>query len=516
MLINSRPNILIVYPVNAGARSGIKGIYYPLGIGYIASVLRKDYNVDVHDFNYDFRLGFYSGSHYVESILRRYGYDFLLIGGVFPKYECIKEIIEISRKISKAKIIIGGSYLKSSIKILANYLKADYYVIGDGEGVILNLLKQINSVEHIDGIAYHNGNDILLNKPAIPISNLDNIPFPARDLLNFNNYKRYFALGNPLLYTAYIISTRGCPFNCLFCNPAFGRKVRVRSPENILEEIVLLKKDYNCRFINFHDELILGGSKKHIVDFCEYVLSKRKHRFFWAGTTNSRMLDKETLNFMKKAGCIRISLGVESGSQTILNEMRKKNDLEQIKDIVAYCDKIGVETDFSLLTNTFSENENTLNETKEYLKYFNKFFFREPFLIKYISPIHGTDIYNEAKKRGLIDGDDFKNLLNLNESGQDTLKYNLTSLETNYFIKLIYEINQELDDDYFNKHRLQYLIFKYTNLMHFKLKETLLSLSFNNVRPLVEGLLWTLCRGNDNSAIGKLYRKIVYGNEVKK
>lgn len=508
--------------MNAGARSGIKGIYYPLGIGYIAAVLMKDYNIKVHDFNYDFRLGFYSGSHYVESILRRYKYDYLLIGGVFPKYECIKEIIEISRKISKAKIVIGGSYLKSSIKILANYLHADYYVIGDGEGVILNLLKQVvdnSSIEHIDGIAYHNGNDILLNKPANPISNLDDIPFPARDLLNFNHYKRYYALGNPLLYTAYIISTRGCPFNCLFCNPAFGRKVRVRSPENILEEIVLLQKDYNCRFINFHDELILGGSKKHIVDFCEYVLSKRKQDFFWAGTTNSRMLDKETLNFMKKAGCIRISLGVESGSQTILKEIRKKNDLEQIKDIVSYCDKIGIETDFSLLTNTFSETEDTLNETKEYLKYFNNFFFREPFSIKYITPIHGTDMYNEAQKRGLIGNDDLKELLTLNESGHYTLKYNLTSLETNYFIKLINEINQKLADDYFNKHRLQWLIFNYTNFTHFKLKETLLSLfhyPFNNIRPLVEGLLWALCRGNDNSAIGKLYRKIVYGNEVKK
>ena len=99
-LSSSRPKILLVYPPNSGARPGVKGIYYPLGIGYIAAVLRKDYNLMIHDFNYDYCLGHYSALN-VESILRSYEYDFLLIGGVFPKHKCIRDMIEISRKISK-------------------------------------------------------------------------------------------------------------------------------------------------------------------------------------------------------------------------------------------------------------------------------------------------------------------------------------------------------------------------------------------------------------------------------
>ncbi len=511
---SNRPKILLMSPPNSGARPGIKGIYYPLGIGYIAAALRKDYNLKVHDFNYDYCLGHYSALN-VERVLRSYEYDFLLIGGVFPKHKCIKDIINISRGFSKAKIVIGGSYVRSSIKVIANYLKADYYVIGDGEEVIVKLLECLvnnRSVEAIAGIAYHNGSDVCMNMPATPVTNVDDLPFPARDLLNFNDYKRCFALGYPLLYTAYVISSRGCPFNCLFCNPAFGRKVRVRSPENILEEIVLLQKVYNCNFIYFHDEVLLGGAKRRVVDFCEYVLSKSKNKFFWGGTTNPKMLDQEMLSLMKKAGCIRISLGVESGSQTILNEMRKKNDLKQLKDIVAYCNKIGIEIDFSLLTNTFSETKYTLIETKNYLKYFNKFFFRQPFSINYITPVHGTDIYNEARKRGLINNDELKYILDLGESSRYALRHNLTNMKTDYFVNLVDDVNRDLADDYFSKHPIQRMIYKTTNLTHFRIKETLVSLNKQNIRPLLEGLLWALSRGEDRAILGRIYKRIVDEN----
>jgi len=214
---------------------------------------------------------------------------------------------------------------------------------------------------------------------------------------------------------------------------------------------------------------------------------------------------------MKRAGCIRINLGIESGSQTILNEMRKKNDLEQLKDIVAHCDKIGIETNFSLLTNTFSETADTLIETKNYLTHFNKFFFRTPFSINYIVPMYGTDIYNEAKKRGLIDCDDLEYILSLDDDSRYELKYNLTNIETKSFIKLVDGINRELAEDYFGKHRMQWLISKYTNLYHFRLKETIISASAKNILPLLEGLLWALCRGNEELVIGKVYKKIVYG-----
>ncbi|MEE9604943.1 MAG: hypothetical protein V3V70_05150 [Candidatus Scalindua sp.] len=151
-------------------------------------------------------------------------------------------------------------------------------------------------------------------------------------------------------------------------------------------------------------------------------------------------------------------------------------------------------------------------ETKNYLEYFNKFFFRQPFSINYITPVHGTDIYNEAKQKGLIDNDDLKYILSLDETSRYALRHNLTNMKTKYCVELVEIINQKIADDYFSKHPIQSVMFKTTNLTHFRLKETFLSLSSKNLRPIAEGLLWALCKGNDNSIIGKIYKKLVYSN----
>ena len=135
---------------------------------------------------------------------------------------------------------------------------------------------------------------------------------------------------------------------------------------------------------------------------------------------------------------------------------------------------------------------------------------RQPFSINCITPVYGTDIYNEAKNRGLIDNDDLEYILDLGESSHYALRHNLTNMKTDYFTNLVDGINQELANDYFNKHPVQRMIFKTTNLTHFRLKEALYCLSKNNLRPLVEGLLWALCRGDDKQILEKLYKRFVF------
>jgi len=512
---SNRPRILIVYPPGSGARPGIRGIHFPLGIAYIASAIRGNYDVKVHDFNYDFCFYEKSPKERMEELLENSDHDILMIGGVFPKYRFIKEVIESSRRIAPdKKIILGGSYLKPALEVTANYCQADYYVVGEGEEVVEDLLDAVlnnSPVGRIDGIAYHEGNGVVLTGIPKPVENLDNVRFPARDLFNFNHYKRYFAVGYPPVYAAYMISSRGCPLNCVFCNPAFGRKVRVRSPENILEEVLFLQKEYNCNFMYFYDEVLLGGTKKYVVAFCEEVLRKG-YKFFWGGTTNPQMLNIETLNLMRRAGCIKISLGIESGSPRILKEMRKNNDLDQVKEIAAHCHKIGIEIDFSLLTNTFSETEETLAETKEYLSSFNKYFLRQPFSLNYLLPVPGTDIYEMAKAKGFLSNDDLGNIMELDDSSRYKLAHNLTQIDDNRFIEVVDALNNDLANEYNAKHPVHNILRKYTNLPHIRWGESFEHLSLDGVRPFIEALLWALCRGNDNSGLGRIYRKMVYAD----
>lgn len=504
----------MIYPLNAGARPGMRGIYFPLGLGYITAVLNESCHVAVHDFNYDHCIGRRIDSEYVEQILKRNLYDFLMVGGVFPRFTFIKELIRLSRKICRATIIIGGSYLEPVIDTVMPYLEADYYVLGEGESTTPELIDRLvaeESVNDMKGIAFLEGGENRINQSPPPIIDLDVIPFPAREKWLFDRYKRYFAIGFPLAYTAHLISSRGCPLNCIFCRPAFGKIVRRRSPENIFEEMKSVESDYGCRIIYFHDEVLLGGKKSYVQEFCEYLLKKGKKQFCWAGTTNARFLDTETIRLMGRAGCIRLSLGVESGSQTILEEMRKNNDLHQIKMVMEDCLNEGIEIDFSLLTNTFSESVSTLNETKTFLSPLMKNYFRSPPVINYITPIPGTEIYDKAKRKGVLDTEDIKNMICLDKTSRYDLRWNLTAMDTLRFISTVNTINRELSETYYRHHRLQGLVKKYTNLTHFRVLETLRRLSFFDFKSYIEGLLWTISEGDEKNPFGRLFRKIVHG-----
>ena len=516
----TRPKIFVIYPPNAEKLPGIKNIMFPLGTAYIASMLRSKYNVKCHDFNLDFALRIFSTNR-IKKILKSFKYDFLLIGGVFPQYPCIKEIINISRSISNAKIIVGGSFIEPTLNHLQQYIEADYYVIGEGEHTIVELIDGLvnnTPTKDVSGIAYQNGKDFVSNKRPSAIGNLDDIPFPSRDLYEFDYYKRYFALGNPLRYLAHFIASRGCPLNCVFCKPGFGKIINVRSPENILEEIKLVQKDYNIDTIHFLDEVMLGGTKKNVANFCEYVLSKYngKPDFFWMGNTNSRMLDCKTIKLMKRAGCFKIAFGVESGSKAILKDMRKNNDLEQLKEIVTYCKKLGMGVYFNLSTNTFNETAETLNETKEYLMHFNQFHFHVPNRFFFLVPIIGTALYREAKEKNLLSRTDIENIINSSTETKFALENNLTSMDKDEYLKLVNGVNLALHDDYYDKHKLQYLINKTTNLTHFRFNDSFSSkISDRKIKAIFEGLLWVICRGNEENYLGSIYKNMIYKDYIK-
>jgi radical SAM superfamily enzyme YgiQ (UPF0313 family) len=509
-----KTKVLIIYPPNAGARPGAQGIYFPMGVGYIAGVLREHCDVEIHDLNKDFCLSEISHPDHTRSILKGYDYDIMMIGGVFPKYKFLKRFIEISHDVHPdAPIIVGGSYIEPNVDVLAPFLNADYYVIGEGEYVSLELVKALEakrSVADIMGIAYMDGNTLVNTGRAPTIIKLDDLPFPARDLVDFNVYKRYFAQSQPLVYAAHMIGSRGCPFNCIFCNPAFGRKVNMRSKENILEEMELLWRDYGVSYFYIHDEMLLGGKKETLADFSEFLLKKTKGRFKWGGTLNHQLMDVDLVHLMARAGCVRIGFGVESGSNTILREMRKKHSLDKLLKIVGACNDANIEVGFSMLTNVFSETEETLHETHDYLSKHMSNYFRDIPQIHFITPIPGTDIYDEAKERGLVPKDDLQNLLNLDEESRYRLQYNLTSIPTEHLIDVVDDINDDLKRLYYQKHPLQLVKEKCGNLGHFRFRGSFDALHKKSAQALFEGILWAMSRGERSNLAGSIYHRMVY------
>ena len=512
--LRNAARLLLLYPPCAGAHRGAKGVHYPLGIGYIAAALRDKYNVVVHDFHFDVAMGVYSLDA-VKSVVTASSYDFIMIGGVSPDYYRLKEIVYACRKFTKAPIIMGGAHVKPAVQATDDWCGADYYVIGEGESIIVELMSALmnnTSLSSVKGIVYHENGSLIHTECAAPIVNLDSIKFPARDLTNFNNYKRYFALGHPLTYNAHLISSRGCPLSCTFCNPTFGRSVRVRSPENILEEIRMLRSCYDVRFIHFHDEVLLGGRKTHVRNFCEHVLRQGTPNFSWGGNTNAELLDKETLTLMRRAGCSWIAFGLESGSVSVLKSMHKRNRLDKFSELFAHCKTIGIDSHFSLLTNEYSETFDTLRETEQYLLSLNKnCFFRGPIYFNYLIPVPGTQIYDETKARGLWTGNDIDNILAMSQDNSGNLVVNLTQMEDLAFVRTVEEIEVNVNTDYDRKHIFYRFVYVISNLTHFNFLETLRLSDIKSIRAILEGLLWALCRGDDTCIIGRLYKLIVYG-----
>ena len=201
----------------------------------------------------------------------------------------------------------------------------DYGIIGEGEQTALELVNAIHSgnkeeIPSIKGIIFRNDSGIVRTPPRAYIEDLDTIPFPARHLLpDLKKYRYRFYKHLP---TATIITSRGCPYQCTFCDRAvFGNKLRMRSIKNMLDEIEILVKEYGVRGINIQDDLFTITPQR-VIEFCDQLMS-RKLKISWSCLARVDCITPEMLKIMKKAGCWQIGYGIESGNQKILNTINK-------------------------------------------------------------------------------------------------------------------------------------------------------------------------------------------------
>ena len=261
-------------------------------------------------------------------------------------------IEKITKKIKEyfkdIQIIIGGIHPtalpEKTIKRMKN---VDVFVIGEGEQTFLELM-QNKKFENIKGVAYMKSGKVRINPCREFIQNLDTLPFPARNLLDMEKYTLGFDWEGRKP-AATIFSSRGCPFNCIYCASKimWKRKVRYRSAENILAEIDFLVKEYKIKEILFYDDHFVLD-KKRLKKICEGLI-KRKCDLTWCCLSRTDCMDLETAKLMKKSGCHMISFGVESGSQKILDNMEKNVKVEDIIKTFEICRKARINTKASFI-----------------------------------------------------------------------------------------------------------------------------------------------------------------------
>lgn len=252
----------------------------------------------------------------------------------------------IKKTLPDSKIILGGIHATLLPKeTLEECKEIDIVCMGEGEITFVDILKNSN-LQEIKGIAYRKGNLIIINEPRPFIKDINSLPMPAYEIFPMNKYRTQITNAR-VFPTITMLASRGCVYNCAFCNAnvVHGRNVRYRSPENIIKEMLYLKGKYKAKGIAFLDST-LTINKGWVHKFCD-LLIERKIKIPWNCYSRADTIDKKMLIKMKRAGCWGLNIGIESANQKTLDSIEKGITVKQNTDAV----KLALDLGFFVYSN---------------------------------------------------------------------------------------------------------------------------------------------------------------------
>jgi anaerobic magnesium-protoporphyrin IX monomethyl ester cyclase len=433
--------------------------YFPQGLAYIAAVLRAN-GIDVEIYNQD--VHHYPDDHLTDFLNRN---KFDVIGcSIIAGYYQYRKLLKISNAINNAKdrpyYILGGHGPAADPEFFLKKMEADAVVIGEGEETIVELLDAISnhqSLEKVRGIAFRDGNSIVVTEKRTLIKDIDSIPFPAYDLFPIEYYRLAREPNcHPTDFLMPVLSGRGCTFTCNFCF-RLDKGFRPRQNEAIIEEIRFLKANFGINYIVFSDELLMSSIPRTI-DLCQAFIEAKLNVKWWC---NGRLnyATPEVLRLMKKAGCVFINYGIEAMDDQILKNMKKALTTEIITSGIEATLKCGISPGLNIIFGNIGENRETLRKGVEFLlKYDDGSQLRT---IRPVTPYPGSPLYYYAIEKGLLK--DCEEFYEKKHRNSDLLAVNFTDLTDDEFHQSLFEVNKTLLENYF-KNRLDQQIETARNL----------------------------------------------------
>jgi len=323
----------------------------------------------------------------------------------------ISEIVkDIDNEIST---IVGGPHVSvRATQFLKDAENVDIAVIGEGEYTMLDIMKYYEgetdiNISEIQGIVYRKGNTVTLNPQRRFIKNLDALPFPAYHLVDMEKYlnpKRIRYRSTKYLRELSMITSRGCPFNCIFCSIHLhmGKAWRAHSKEYIIRHIEHVVNNYSVEHIHFEDDNLTLNMKRF-----ESILDgiiKRGIKFSW-DTPNGIRADKLTIDIlkkMKKTGCTNLTIGVESGDQYILDTVIDKHlCLEDVIKMAKICKELNIPIAAFFVIGFPGEKKENMKRTTEFALMLKKEYNVNMCLL-IATPLYGTRLYEICKEKGCL------------------------------------------------------------------------------------------------------------------
>ncbi len=365
--------------------------YAPLGILYVSAYLeRKGFSNEVFDTTF-------SNMQKMRDYLLEFKPDVIAIYvNLMTKLNVLEIIKFIKLNLHHTKIVLGGPEIRYNANDFLNF-GADYLVIGEGEETSLELMialneKRIDDIKNIPGLGFKNqNNEIVFTTEREKLKEVDSLPFPGRDKINLQLYLNAWKERHG--ENAISISTmRGCPYTCKWCSRAvYGLSYRRRSPENVCDELELIQKEYNPDTLWFVDD-VFTISHKWLNEFNE-TLKQRNLKIKFECITRADRMNEEVIKLLKDAGCFRVWIGAESGSQKVIDLMDRRVDVDQVRQMIKLTQNNGIQAGTFIMLGYPGETEDDIEETIRHLKESNP----EYFTITVAYPIKGTELFAEVE-----------------------------------------------------------------------------------------------------------------------
>jgi len=387
--------------VNAQVLDG-NNVVPPLGLLYIAAVLEKaGHQVQIFD----------SDPEYQDTMLkeiREFNPELIGLSFLTVAYQRAYNLCKaLKRELPDVTYCAGGVHTTVKPHETIKEFDLDFIVIGEGEDTIVEVCEKLEKKEGVagvNGVMYRKDGEIIENGKRDMITDLDTIPFPARHLIDMTPY-----LKPPGIIRGYaeknqttIVTSRGCPFKCIYCGShnIFGRRTRRRSVKNVVDEIEHLVKNYDMKGIYYCDDTFTLSSK-WVKEYCE-ELKKRNLNIKWGCQSRVDQTDRELMQKMKDSGLVQLDFGVESGSEKILKVLGKGgagDRTSQIKQSFKLCKELDIRTLATFIIGNPTETREDIDESfkvaKEIDADYTAFYF--------LTPYPGTDIYTMAIENGWLD-----------------------------------------------------------------------------------------------------------------
>lgn len=455
--------LLVVPPFYRLIKEGYALCRYPLSLGYLASAVEKATDWEVMVYNADF-----SPTADLFEVTHLAGKGFLnyrrnLNDPSIPIWRQIRECIaacdpavlgisamastfasagvvaRIAKEINPEMVVVAGGPHPSSVgrELLLSCRNIDFAVVGEGERTLPELLRVLENgsyseLAHVRGVVFRREGQAVWTGKSPPVTDLDSLGFPSlsasRVLIGHERY--------PAEAFRSVLATRGCPNHCFYCGSrnVWGRTVRFRSPRSVAQEIQSLQKR-GLRRIHFEDDTF-GVYPSYLKALCDEI-ADRCPEVTWSCETHVKLISEENVSVMKKAGCTLIQLGIESGSNRILREVRKGFTIDEAWRACELIRDYGIDLETFFMTGFPQETEESLRATLKAIETVEC----QKVIYSIFTPYPGTEAFEWCRTRGLI-ADDHDPSLCYHQSPVNRF---CAQMDSDLFRSIASEIEQTVD-----------------------------------------------------------------------